>query len=61
MEVPYAPKQRILKMDLIAISKDYIDFMLVDQSGAGRKALLLDKQTLSKLTIYLFSICVYAL
>jgi len=48
-------------MDLIAIFKDYFDFMLVDQPGPGRKALLLDKETLSKIASFMFSNRVYGL
>ena len=33
-------------MDLIKTFKDYLEYMLVDQPGSGRKALLLDKETL---------------
>ena len=35
-------------MNLVEILKDYIDGIVMGWPGAGRKALLLDKETLSK-------------
>lgn len=37
-------------MNLVEIVKDYIDGMVMQWPGSGRKALILDKETLSKST-----------
>jgi hypothetical protein len=35
-------------MNLVEVVKDYIDGMVMDWPGSGRKALILDKETLCK-------------
>ena len=39
-------------MNLVEILKDYIDGIVMGWPGAGRKALILDKETLSKLNLF---------
>lgn len=42
-------------MNLVEALKDYIDGMVVGWPGPGRKALILDKETLSKNILNLFN------
>lgn len=42
--------------NLVEILRDYIDGMIVNWPGSGRKALILDSETLSKLIRFLILI-----